>query len=161
MDASTAHSGAKKSIDIFFSYSHKDEVLRDELVKQLSLLRRQGWIANWYDRDIEAGTEWKQEIDEHLNTARIILLLISPDFMASDYCYDIEMKRAMERHEAKEATVIPVILRPVDWHDAPFGKLQASPRDGRAINTWSNRDEAFLNVAQGIRRVVEGLRKTP
>jgi hypothetical protein len=97
-----------------FSPTHKDEDLRDELEKHLSILKRQGVITAWYDRNITAGTEWAGEIDQHLNTASVILLLISADFLASDYCYAIELTRAMERHEDKEARVIPVILREVD-----------------------------------------------
>lgn len=112
-------------------------------------------IAGWHDRRIAAGTEWAGEIDKHLNSALIILLLISPDFLSSDYCYDLEMKRAMERHERGEARVVPVILRPVYWGDAPFGKLQALPENAKAITTWSNRDEAFKDVAIGIKKVVE------
>ena len=144
-------------IEIFFSYAHEDETLRNELAKQLKLMKRQGLINEWYDRDIDAGTEWKHEIDEHLNNAQIILLLVSPDFITSDYCYDIEMMRAMERHEAREARVIPVILRPCDWHSAPFSKLQALPRNAKPITTWSNHDDAFLDVAKGIRKVVEDM----
>jgi hypothetical protein len=105
-------------IEIFYSYAHEDEKQRKELDKHLYNMRRQGLIAEWYDRDISAGMEWEHEIDIHLNTAQIILLLISPDFMASDYCYSIEMQRAMERHEAGEARVIPIILKHVDWQDA-------------------------------------------
>lgn len=145
------------SIEIFFSYAHKDEKLREDLEKQLSLLKWQGLITGWHDRRIVAGQEWSGEIDAHLDKAQIILLLISPDFMASNYCYGIEMKRAMERHERREAHVIPVILRPVDWHDALFGKLEILPTDGKAVTKWRNRDEAFLNVAKGIRKVVQEL----
>jgi len=146
-----------KPIEVFYSYSHKDEGLRDELDSHLSILRRQGVITGWYDRRIGAGREWEGEIDTHLNTADIILLLISADFLASDYCYDVEIKRAMERHDAGEAHVIPVILRPVFWKGSPFGKLQALPKDARPVTTWANRDKAFLNVAQGIRAAVEEL----
>ena len=118
-------------IEVFFSYSHKDERYREELIKALGILKRQGVVREWHDRMIAAGTEWKGQIDDHLNTAGVILLLISADFVASDYCYDVEMARALERHDKGEARVIPVILRPVDaWHEAPFGKLQALPRDG-------------------------------
>src|SRR4051794_14317436 len=144
-------------ISLFYSYSHKDEKLRERLETQLSLLRRQGVIRDWHDRRIEAGTEWKQQIDRNLDTADVILLLVSADFLASDYCYDIEMTRAMERHDAGTARVIPVILRPVDWHVAPFGKLQALPRDGKPVNTWGNRDAALMDVAEGIREVAESL----
>ena len=145
------------SIEIFFSYAHKDEKLREDLEKQLSLLKWQGLITGWHDRRIGAGREWSGEIDAHLDKAQIILLLISPDFMASDYCYGIEMKRAMERHERREAHVIPVILRPVDWHDALFAKLEILPTGGKAVTKWRNRDEAFLDVAKGIRKVVQEL----
>lgn len=136
---------------VFFSYSHADEELRDQLEKQLSMLKRQGAIETWHDRRIGAGEEIHHAIDEHINTDDIILLLVSPDFLASDYCYDIEMTRAMERHEMREAIVIPVILRACDWHHAPFGKLNAVPRDGKPITSWPDRDEAFLQVAKAIR----------
>ena len=88
-------------------------------------------------------------------------MLVSADFMASDYCYDVEMQRAMARHEAQEARVIPVILRPVDWQEAPFGKLQALPTDGKPITDWSNQDTAFVNVASGIRTVAQELTGRP
>ncbi|MDB9529068.1 TIR domain-containing protein [Oscillatoria sp. CS-180] len=143
------------SVEVFFSYSHKDEDLRDELEKHLKLLQRQGKIDAWYDRDIEAGAERLPEIQQHLNQADIILLLVSADFLASDYCYDVEVKRAMERHEAREARVIPVILRPVDWQDAPFGQLKPLPTDGQPIAKWANQDEALLNVAQGIKHTLQ------
>jgi len=146
-----------KPIEIFYSYAHEDEELRDELEKHLSILKRKGVIQGWHDRRIGAGREWEDEIDTHLNTAHVILLLISADFLASDYCYDVEMKRAMERHQAGEARVIPVILRPCDWEDALFGKLQALPMDAQPITSWPNRDEAFLDVARGIRGAVEEL----
>ena len=122
-------------------------------------LQRQGLIEVWHDRDISVGTEWEQEITEQLNSAQIILLLISPDFMDSNYCYGIEMQRAMERHERKEAQVIPVILRPVYWQGAPFGKLQALPKDAIPITSrkWDSREAALHNVAEGIREVVEEL----
>jgi hypothetical protein len=143
--------------EIFFAHSHYDERLRNQLEKQLSLLKRQDLIAGWHDREISAGTKWASEINSHLNTASIILLLISPDFMASDYCYGVEVKRAMERLEAREALVIPVILRPVYWRGAVFGKLQALPKNAKPITRWQNRDEAFFNVAEGIRKAVEEL----
>lgn len=152
---------ATKAIEVFFSYAHEDEKLRDQLENHLSLLKRQGVITGWHDRKIGAGQEWKNEIDTHLNTARIILLLISSAFIASDYCWDVEVKQAMERHEAKEARVIPVILKPVDWKSAPFSKLQVLPKNGKPVIKWGNRDEAFENVAQGIRVAVEELSANP
>src|SRR5712691_2268019 len=142
---------------IFFCYAHEDEALLNKLKTHLRPLQRQGLIDVWYDRDIRAGTDWEQQIKAQLNTAQIILLLVSPDFMDSDYCYGIEMKRALERHEAKEAQVIPIILRPVHWEDAPFRKLQVLPTDGKPITLWPNHDEAFWDIAKGIRKVVKEL----
>jgi hypothetical protein len=96
----------------------------------------------------------------HLESANIILLLVSSDFLASDYCYDIELKRALERHERNQARVIPVILRSVDWHDSTFGKLSALPKDGKAITSWQDEDEAFTDVVKGLRRVIDNLQGT-
>ena len=142
-------------IMLFYSYAHEDELLRGELEKHLSLLHRQGLISEWHDRQILAGDEWAADIDQHLETASIVLLLISSDFLASHYCYDIEMKRALERHQRGEVRVIPIILRPCDWRTSPFARLQCLPRDGKAITTWQNPDEAFLAIADGLRRVIE------
>jgi hypothetical protein len=149
--------------EIFFCYAREDEKLRIELEKQLNILKRQGFINFWHDREISAGKEWEREIDAHLNTAHIILLLVSPDFMVSDYCYSKEMKRAMERHEAGEACVIPVILRPVIWRKAPFGKLQALPTDGKPVvsTLGHSLDEGFYDVAEGIRKAVEEMSISP
>ena len=147
----------REPIEVFFSYSHEDEKLKDELVKHLSLLRRDKVIAAWHDRKIGAGDEWAKEIDSHLESAGIVLLLVSSDFLASDYCYDVEMKRAMERHERGDARVIPVILRRVDWSLAIFAKLKALPRDGTPVTSWPDRDEAFADIAAGIREEVDKL----
>ena len=136
---------------VFFSYSHKDEDLRDRLETALAMLKNEGLIESWHDRRILAGDEFDRSISEHLDTADVILLLVSPDFLASKYCFDIEVGRAMERHEAKAARVIPVILRHCDWHSAPFGKLLAAPKDGRPIKAWPDADEAFLDVARQVR----------
>lgn len=140
---------------IFFSYSHKDEPLRDELETHLKLLQRQGVISTWHDRKILPGGEWDDEIDAHLEAAKIILLLISADFIASDYCWEKEVMRALERHEAGNATVIPVLLRSCDWKGAPFGKLQGLPKDMAPITSWKDRDAAWTDVATGIRAVAE------
>jgi hypothetical protein len=150
-----------RTLEIFYSYAHEDERLRKALDKHLSLLKRDGLITDWYDHQITAGKEWASEILTHLDSAQIILLLISPDFIASDYCYSVEMQRAMERHELGDACVIPIILRPTDWKSAVFGKLQALPSDGKAVTRWPNRDEAFLNIAEGIRRTVRQLAPPP
>jgi len=145
---------APRPVEVFYSYAHADEDFRVELVKHLRLLERQGVITGWHDRNISAGTEWKDAIDNHLESAGIILLLISADFLASDYCYDIELKRAMERHAEGKARVIPVILRNCDWSSALFGKLQALPRNARPIAHWDRPDDAYTDVVAGIKKAI-------
>lgn len=148
-------------VKIFFCYAHEDELLLNKLKSHLSPLQREGLIDVWHDRDISAGAEWEKEIDINLNTAQIILLLISPDFLASDYCYHVEMQRALEQHTIGNAYVIPIILRPVDWNKAPFAQLQPLPTDGKPVTSWTNPDDAFANVARGIRHIVEASLKAP
>jgi hypothetical protein len=119
------------------------------------MLNRQGTVAVWYDRKIAPAEHWEEEIDRHLNSANLILLLITPDYLASDYHYNLEIRRALERHAAGEAKVIPIILRPVDWQFSDFARLQALPRNGKPVTTWPDRDAAFSDIAKGIRDAVE------
>ncbi len=144
---------------LFISYSHKDDRLCEELQTHLKLLQRVGVVAAWDDRQIDAGDEWKQRIDDNLEHADIILLLVSADFIASDYCFEKEMTRALERHASKEARVIPVIVRDVNWQSAPFAGLQALPKDGRAVTQWEDRDSAWRNVSEEIEKVADEMRK--
>ncbi len=144
-------------VDVFVVYSRKDDGLRSELIIHLSLLKRQGKIADWYDGDIEAGSEWEVQLKDKLDSSPVILLLISSDFIGSNYCYEKEMTRAIERHQAKTALVIPILLRPCDWQGSPFSKLQVLPKDAKPVTLWSDRDSAFLDVVQGIRKAVESL----
>ena len=139
------------AIDVFTSYSHKDEALRDEFANHLKVLQREGIIKAWYDREISAGSEWEKQIRRNLRRARIILLLISADFIASDYCWDVEVKTAMNRHRTGRCRVIPIILRRCNWEQAPFGRLQALPEGAKPVTEWENRDEAFANITQSIR----------
>jgi TIR domain/AAA ATPase domain/Right handed beta helix region len=143
-----------QTLKLFYCYAREDEKLRNELEKHL---RRQSHITGWHDRKISAGKEWADEVDVHLNTADIILLLISPDFMNSDYCYGSEMKRALERHAAGEAYVVPIILRPTYYRDAPFSTLQVLPVGSKAVTLWQNPDEAFLHITEELHKVVEEL----
>jgi TIR domain len=144
---------------LFYSYSHRDEAMRDALETHLALLRREGVIASWYDRKIVAGQEWKGQIDKHLDEASIILFPISADFLVSDYCYEIETRRALARHQAGEACVIPVIIRAVNWTSAPFATLQALPKDAKPVARWEDPDEAWTDIARGLRRAAEEHRK--
>lgn len=143
------------AVNIFFSYAHKDEELKDRLETNLSMMKREGLLKSWSDRQINPGEEFDNVIDKHINDAHVILFLVSPDFIDSDYIWNIEMTRALERHEAREAHVIPVILRPSDWKSAPFGKLLVLPTDGKAVTLWTNEDAAFLDISKGIRKVVK------
>ncbi len=136
---------------LFFSYSHKDEEFRNELETHLALLKRQGVISSWHDRRITAGSDIDKAIDTELESSHIILLLVSAHFLASDYCFEREMARALVKHNEGSATVIPVILHPCDWHSAPFGKLRATPTDGKAISMFANRHEALAIVARDVR----------
>ena len=148
-----------KQIEIFFSYTHADEAWQKKIKVFLSTLKRERLIRTWDDRNILAGEEWASEIKAHLDMAPIILLLVSQDFINSDYCWSVELKEAMKLHRAGQARVIPIIIRPADWTKTQFAKLQALPKDGKPVSTWSNEDEALLDVARGIRRVVEDLKK--
>jgi hypothetical protein len=154
MDSNEATMGP---ISLFYSYSHRDEAFRQDLEAHLSFLRRGKLIAEWHDRNIGAGDEWKGEIDHYIGTADIVLLLVSADFIASDYCWGEEMNKALARHERGEARVIPVILRPCRWARTPLGNLQAVPKDAKAVSEWFNRDAAFDDIAAAIERTVDEL----
>jgi internalin A len=142
----------ERAVRVFISYAHKDESLRAELDAHLKLMQRTRLIQKWDDRSLKPGEEWQQGIDENLERADIILLLVSADFLNSDFCWKEEMERALERQQAGEARVIPVIVRDCNWTQAKFAKLQALPRDGKAITLWPDRDSAWKNVAEGIQK---------
>lgn len=140
--------------DVFLSYSHDDTKYLNKLLTHIAALKRSGQVEVWYDRAIDAGAEFAEDIDTHLLTADVILLLVSASFLASEYCYSIEMQKALERHAKKNACVIPVILRPVDWSDTPFRSLKGLPTDGKPVRSWSDEDEALLNVIQGVKDAI-------
>jgi TIR domain len=109
----------QRPVRLFYSYSHRDEEFRSALETHLAVLRRSGLIAEWHDRMIHAGGDWRGEIDRYLASADIVLLLVSADFIASDFCWGVEMRKALQRHERGEARVIPIILRPCRWLNTP------------------------------------------
>src|SRR5216110_1270600 len=152
-------------ITVFCCYTQEDEALLSQLKTHLRLSQRQSPIAaSWYDRDISAGTEWEQEISKHLNTAQIVLLLVSPAFLNSDYCSSMEMKRVIEMHERKEARVIPILLDYVYWQRDPLNKLQFFlPSNGKPVMSasWDSLNEALVNVTEGIHRVIKQLVSPP
>jgi hypothetical protein len=149
-------------LQVYYSYALQDEALHKELETHLSILQRQSLITGWHQRNISPGTERAPTIDQHLSTAHIILLLISPNFLASDFCYSLEMTQALARHDAGEARVIPILIRPVSWEGAPFSKLQILPREGIPVTSkqWESRDDAWLNVTKELRSVIAELKKT-
>lgn len=142
-----------RPVRLFYSYSHEDERYRKRLEVHLAALRRQGLIEEWHDRMITAGREWKNDIDDHLEAADIILLLVSSDFLASDYAYNTEFKRALARNKLREARVVPIILRPTLWQETPIRELQVLPPDGRPV--YGRGDRAWMDVAMGLRRVIK------
>jgi hypothetical protein len=131
---------ATQPIHLFYSYAHEDEPFRHALDKHLSVLRRTGVIAPWHDRRISPGSDWAKEIDRYLDEAQLILLLVSADFLSSDYCWGVEMERALSRHNAGLARVIPIMVRPVDFEGVPFARLQALPRQAKPITQWRDQD---------------------
>jgi Uncharacterized conserved protein len=148
-----------RPIRLFYAYSHRDEAFRRELGAHLSPLRRGNLVDEWHDRLIDAGTDWKDEIDRNLASADIVLLLVSADFIDSDYCWGEEMTQALARHAAGEARVVPVIVRRCRWMSTPLAKLQAVPKDGEPINEWTTRDAAFDDVAGAVEHVAKELRE--
>lgn len=145
------------TLRLVFSYSHKDEDLRDQLDVHLAALKRKGIIGSWHDRKITPGSKWDPAINHEFATADIVLLLVSADFLSSDYCYEKELSQALRRHEQGTAVVIPVCVRSCDWSDAPFGKILGLPRDMKPVTAWTDRDEAWTDVSRGIRKAAEDL----
>ena len=148
---------ANQSVTLFISYAHRDEGLKTQLDKHLTPLKLQKIIEKWSDRQIEGGQDWAHQIDSNLKSADIILLLVSPDFVSSEYCAGVELQEAMKRYRSGDAVVVPVILEPCDWKWLDFGKLQATPKDGKAITDWPNINSAFLDVINNIRQIAQGL----
>tara|TARA_R110001599_G_scaffold130570_3_gene305841 strand:+ start:92 stop:1048 length:957 start_codon:yes stop_codon:yes gene_type:complete len=145
---------------VVFSYSHTDEGLRNELEKHLSPLKRMGKIETWHDRRINPGDVFEEEISQNFAEADIVLLLVSNDFIASNYCYEIEMQNSLKRHEHGEAIVIPVILRPCAWHQLPFGKLLAATADGKPIVKYTHIDDGFVEVVNAVSNALDKMNLT-
>ncbi len=146
-------------ITIFCSYTHADESYKDALQKALAVPLNNGEISFWHDRLIESGKEWDNEIKSQLNSADIILLMVSFDFFASGYCQRVEVKTALDRHRDGTARVIPIICRRVLWDQSGLEILQALPTDAKPIKSWADSDEAYFNIAQGILRTIKTIRK--
>lgn len=152
-----ANLSGSKPLSVFISYCHADEALKEELTKHLEPLKRLQLISAWHARKIVAGEKWGETISKNLESASIVLLLVSIDFMNSPYCYDIELERALELNDEKKCIVIPIILRGCMWQHTPFAKLQVLPKGAKPVSAWPDQDEAFVNVAEGIKEAAEKL----
>ena len=145
----------------FISYARRDQAMLERLHIHLAMLRREGGITEWYDRDILAGGSIDREIASQLDTSRLFLALVSPDFLNSQYCYESEMQRAIEKHAAGEVTIVPIILEPCDWLVSPLKQFKAVPRDGKPVSDWVNQNTAFLDVVTELRRVTQSISSSP
>lgn len=142
-------------IKVFYCYARADEKVRARLAQHLEPLRRSNKIVPWYDREISPGMEYKQEIISHIDTSDIILALVSPDFISSSYCQDMEMRRALHRHVVGTTRIIPIILKDVEWQSTPLGELQALPTNAKPLSNWHPMDKGFRDVFLGIQKVVD------
>jgi hypothetical protein len=146
---------------VFYSYSHKDAEWRDRVATYLAPLRQQKKIVEWHDRRIEPGVDWDSEITGQLESANLIVFLISADFLASDYCFGIERARALERLKRGEVRVAPILLKPCLWQESVFSALQFIPRDNKPVCSWASTDDALLSVANEVRAIVSDPIPTP
>lgn len=141
-------------LKVYISYSHRDTKLVEQILASILPLQRDGFIRIWYDRHLPAGTNWQDTINRNLESADIILLMVSPNYLASDFCYNLEMPKAMERVSRGEVYVIPIILSKCHWYEAPFNRLVALPTNAKPITQWRKREDAVISVTEGIRQTV-------
>lgn len=142
---------------VFVSYSHQDELHLVELEKHLTTLKRENLISTWHDRKIVPGQEWEKAIDGALQDSDVYVFLISPDFVASEYCIEKEVSVALEKHNSGQAIAIPIVVRSVDWLTTPLGKIQALPKNASPISVWGDKDQAWFEVVRGIRLAISDL----
>ena len=146
-------------MNAFISYSHNDSEMLDMLHKHLAQLKREGILKDWTDQNILAGGNLNNQINSALIGASVFIALISPDYIASNYCYEKEFQKALELEQQKKIIIIPVILEPCDWLNTPFSQFKAIPKDGKAVTLWENKNNAFLDIIQNIRKIIEFSKK--
>ena len=139
----------------FISYSHHDEHYLERLKIHLTPMRREKRITDWADKDIYAGSDLDSSISDELENSDLFIALISPDYLASNYCYEKEFDKAMAMQEAGRITIVPIILQPCEWKITPFGKMKALPKDGKAVSEWTNENNAYLDIANEMRRLLD------
>lgn len=138
----------------FISYCHADEVMLQRLHVHLANLKREGLIAEWTDEEIPAGGNLDTHISESLNTSQLFICLVSPDYIASNYCYEKEFGTAHKMEIEGKITIVPIIVEPCDWKSTPFGKIKALPKDGKPVAEWTSPNSAFTDVAQELRKLL-------
>ena len=141
-------------LQVFLSYSHRDEELCERFLVHLRQLQREGLIQPWHDRRITAGKEWAGAIDENLESAHIVILLVTADFLASDYCNDVELTRAIERSRSGETRVVPVICKPCEWKTSALACFQVLPKDGLPVVDWKTSDHGLDDAVKGLHRTI-------
>lgn len=152
--------GSERVIKILYSSAPEDKSMLENLDKHLVNLKRNSFISTWHHDELQPGIERIVEVEKHFKAADIVILLISSSFFNSDYCHDVEMKKALEKQKNKEAIIIPILLSPCDWENTQIGKLEILPTAKMPIVLWNNREQAFWDVAKNIRQKVEALLKS-
>lgn len=148
----------RKPVRLFVSYSYKDHRLVSELMEHLAVLKQQGVISVWWDREISPGEQWKRDLDRHLEEADIILLCLSADFLGSEYAQGVEVKRALQRQEEGKARVVPILLRPVLWQESPFARMQVLPRDAKPVTRHEDVEEVWTDISREINSMAQAIR---
>jgi hypothetical protein len=151
----------KNGIEVFLSSARSDQSLLDKLVEHLSIMEREGLIHLWNDCNVSPGIDWRSLVRSHLQIAQLILFLISPAFITSDFWDSQEMEDLLKRHERGEVRIIPILLRPVEWNKAPLNSLQVLPLNKEPVTCWRHREKAFLDIAQGVRAAIKELAPWP
>ncbi len=154
----TRSAASRPEVRIFVSYSHLDDASREKLAKHLAPLARED-VNIWFDNDIHAGDELDPEISRALRRAHLFVALISSNYLSSNYCWNKEYLRAMGRRTRGAIHVVGVVLKPCDWKSTKAARFKQLPRDGRAVTDWRSADHAYLDVTEGIRKVVKDIRR--
>jgi cellulose biosynthesis protein BcsQ len=147
-----------KPVRLFVSYSYKDHRLVSQLMDHLAVLKQQGVISVWWDREISPGEQWKRELDRHIEEADIILLCLSADFLGSEYAQGAEVRRALQRQEDGKAQVVPILLRPVLWEQTQFARMQILPRDAKPVTLHEYVEEAWADISREISLMAQAIR---
>lgn len=154
------HNPANRAVRVFCAYSHRDQPYREQLVTHLSGLVRDGLIELWFDRMISPGVDWNSEIASQLDSAEIVVLLLSADFAKSEYCVGVEMKRAQERADRNDIRAVPVFIRPFHWPNSPLHRFQGLPSNGLPVKKWKDRDDAYVDIVRGLEIVASEVRES-